>query len=163
MEALAGKPVGGEGADTSSVHSSTQHSLLNDSHVSCTSFLHELTVCLFYYIEETRHSLRNERSGDKGCFKVGEIAQLLSQASMGSDPGHSCVTLTGCFPSSGLSSLLQREHCDEILITDDMGATPERATLTEQGVRCCNGLPLFCLLSQGVGEVGGLKETSCRG
>ena len=26
---------------------------------------------------------------------------------------------------------------------------------------CCNRLPLFPLLSQGVGEGGGLKETSC--
>lgn len=45
MEALAGKPVGGEGADTSLVHSSTQHSFA------------EWLPCLMYFISSWINSM----------------------------------------------------------------------------------------------------------
>lgn len=61
--------------------------LLNDSRTSWTFFLHELTICLFYYMEETIHSLRM-----RGLEIVdgGIEHQLLSQAALGSNPvpGH---------------------------------------------------------------------------
>lgn len=58
----------------------------------------------------------NERSGDKGWFKVGGNSTTVESGWHGfrSWP-QLCVILRGCYPSSGLSNLLQREHCDEIL------------------------------------------------
>ena len=54
-----------------STHSLNIH-LPSDFHVSCTSFLHELTVCLFYYIEETRHSLQMRGLEIKDGLRLGE-------------------------------------------------------------------------------------------
>lgn len=72
----------------------------------------------------------------KDGLRLGEIAQLLSQAGMGSDPGHSCVLFWGVAIPLQVSAISSKGNTVmKSLSTDDMAATPERATVTEQGVR----------------------------
>ena len=89
--------------------------LMNDSHVSCTSFLHKLTVCLFYYIEETRHSLRMRGLDIEDGLGWGKITLTVSQAGMGSNPSPSWCYFEALLSLLGLSSLLQRQHGDVLL------------------------------------------------
>ena len=71
MEALVAKPVGREGADTTSVHSFTQHSFAE--WLPClVYFISSWINSMFYYIEETRHSLQMRGLEIKDGLRLGE-------------------------------------------------------------------------------------------
>lgn len=107
--------------------------LMNDSYVSCTLFLHKLTVCLFYYIEETRHSLRVRGLEIEDGLGWGKITITVRQAGTGSNPSPSWCYFEVLLPLVGLSSLLRCALWGAIVkITDDTGTIPDRVTLTEQ-------------------------------
>ena len=59
--------------------------LLTDSHVSCTLFLDELTIYLFYYVRETRHNLRMRGLERTGGLRLqgGAIAPAVESGQLG--------------------------------------------------------------------------------
>lgn len=117
---------------------------LSNSYVLHTLFLHEVTVYLFYYIEETRHNLRV--SHQKIVDGLRREHQLLRQAGLGSN--HK--------PSQGYFEAISIRYVPggaAVRITDDMWKIPDTAILTQQGLSILEWLSLSCM-----GEVSILKR-----